>query len=412
MAAYERELEFTIAVLGKMRLSVHLLHPDASLRLLDEGFRGVLGMELDYDVAYRVAMQWSDERTVYKVLDQFMCNYVYFHLPATPEPTAMVIGPYLTIDPSREMILEQSERLGLAMDSLERQSEFYASLPVFNDPSPIMAVVTALGEKMWGGASAFDMVDVNYEQQRSLPAAASAEVPGEQADILQQMKQMEERYAYENELMDIVARGLTNKAEVMMSSVSQLNYQQRLADPLRNIKNYCIICNTLLRKAAQKGGVHPLHLDRLSGRFARAIETMPTLEAGNGLIGDMIRAYCRLVRTHSGKRYSAIVQKTITYIEANLAGNLSLQNLAQLMEVTPSYLSSLFHRETGQNLNSYVTDLRMRSAMNLLQTTRLQVGTVAQLVGVPDANYFTKLFRRCYGVTPSRIREDGNPAGR
>ena len=80
-----------------------------------------------------------------------------------------------------------------------------------------------------------------------------------QDNVLQQMKQLEERYAYENELMDIVSKGLTQRAEVMMSSVSQLSYQSRTSDPLRNMKNYCIICNTLLRKAAEKGGEEGLY---------------------------------------------------------------------------------------------------------------------------------------------------------
>ena len=220
------------------------------------------------------------------------------------------------------------------------------------------------------------------------------------------MKQMEERYAYENELMEIVAKGLTHRAEVMMSSVSQLNYQSRTADPLRNMKNYCIICNTLLRKAAERGGVHPLHLDRVSSNFARQIETTPTLEKSNTLIGNMIRSYCRLVRTHAGNHYSAVVQKTLTYIEANLSGDLSLSSLAQLMQVSPSYLSTLFHRETGRTLAEHITSQRMKVALQLLGSTRLQVQNIAQLSGFTDPNYFSKLFRRFYGVTPLQYRRE------
>lgn len=95
----------------------------------------MLGIEEDYASAYRMAIQWSCDRTIYKVMDQFMCNYIYFHLPAAIQPTAVVIGPYLTIDPSRERILEQTERLGIPMQFLPQQADFYASLPVFNDPS-------------------------------------------------------------------------------------------------------------------------------------------------------------------------------------------------------------------------------------------------------------------------------------
>ena len=221
---------------------------------------------------------------------------------------------------------------------------------------------------------------------------------------------MEERYAYENELMDIVAKGLTHRAEVMMSSVSQLNYQQRLPDPLRNMKNYCIICNTLLRKAAQQGGVHPIHLDRMSSQYARTIETAPSLEQCSALIGDMIRAYCRLVRVQTGQNVSPPVQKVLTYIDANLSGNLSLSTLAGLLGVTPGYLSALFHRETGHTLAQHITEHRMKAALQLLTTTRLQVQTIAQLCGFADTNYFGKTFRRFYGVTPLQYRRDNPPS--
>lgn len=405
-SAYQRELALTISILKRMRLAVHLLHPEDSLAVLDGGLRGILGLQDDYDTAFQVALHWAHQQTIYKIVDQFMCHYIYFHLPDTEHPTAVVIGPYLTMDPTHEMLLEQSERLGLNPHHLKPQADFYASLPVFNDPSAILSIVNCLGEVIWGSPEAFHMVDVNSEQFSSFPAWQPADAPIEQEDILQQMKQLEERYAYENELMEIVSKGLTQRAEVMMSSVSQLNYQHRLADPLRNMKNYCIICNTLLRKAAQNGGVHPLYLDQISGNFARRIELSATLEKANTLIGDMIRSYCRLVRTHAGNQYSAVVQKTLAYIDANLSGELSLHGLARMMQVSSGYLSTLFHRETGETLASHITAQRMKVALHLLRSTRLQVQTVAQLSGFSDPNYFSKIFRRTYGVSPLQYRKD------
>ena len=195
-----------------------------------------------------------------------------------------------------------------------------------------------------------------------------------------------------------------------MSSVSRLNYQPRVPDPLRNMKNYCIICNTLLRKAAQQGGVHPLHLDEISSRFARMIEASPTQEKCSALIGDMIRAYCRLVRTHADRQHSAIVQKVLTYIAANISGELTLTTLARLVMVTPCYLSALFHKETGMTLAEYITAQRMRVALQLLKSTHLQIQNVAQLSGYSDPGYFGKCFKRFYGVSPLQYRSEQHGA--
>ena len=402
---YQHELDFTLKLMERMRLPVRRVHQGDSLQGYDEGLRTLIGMEHDYENAYRIASHWSKERTIYKIMDQFMCRYIYFHLPGEEPPTAVVLGPYLTNDPAPEDVLELVERIGLPMAVLPRLSDYYASLPIFHDPSAMLAIVTTLGETMWDG-QAFDMVDVNYDQQSSLPGGVSVSAPIEEENILLRMQQMEERYAHENELMEIVSKGLINQAEVMMSGISHLNYQPRVPDPLRNMKNYCIICNTILRKAAQQGGVHPIHLDRMSSQFARTIENAPSLEKCSSLIGEMLRAYCRLVRTHAGQQHSAIVQRTLTYITANLSGDLSLTTLARLMQITPSYLSTLFHRETGTTLADHIIDSRMKASLQLLKTTRLQVQSLAQLCGFSDPSYFSRQFRRFYGMTPMQYRRE------
>lgn len=402
---YQRELDFTLSLLKRLRMPVHLVDAGVALSSYDGGLRSLIGMETDYESAARMGVHWSRERTVYKVLDQFRCHYVYFQLPRREKPTYVLLGPYLTEDPSSADLLEMAEGLGLSLSIMPQLADYYAALPVYHDPSAIIAVVSTLGESLWGSRG-FDMVDINHDQLVSLPAAVSVASPIEQENILQRMQQMEERYGYENELMEIVSKGLTDRAEVIMSSVSSLNYQMRAADPLRNQKNYCIICNTLLRKAAQQGGVHPIHLDRMSGQFARAIENAATIEKCSTLIGEMIRAYCRLVRTRARNQYSVIIQKVMTYIDANLSGDLSLAALAGLLQVSPSYLSALFHRETGRTLASHIAETRMKAALQLLRTTQLQVQTIALLTGFSDPNYFGKRFRQFYGVTPLQYRYD------
>ena len=75
-------------------------------------------------------------------------------------------------------------------------------------------------------------------------------------------------------------------------------------------------------------------------------------------------------------------------------------------EVFLSFLC-LFRKETGQTVTEFVNERRMRTGAHLLRTTRLQVQTIAQHCGVSDVNYFSKLFKKQYGVTPKQFREEG-----
>ena len=163
--------------------------------------------------------------------------------------------------------------------------------------------------------------------------------------------------------------------------------------------------NTLLRKAAENGGVHPIYLDSISSTFARKIEQLTSTESVQDLMVEMFKSYCRLVKKHSMKQYSAPVQKAIIYIDSDLTANLTLSAIAQTQNVSASYLSWLFKQETGETITEHVNQKRIKKAMNLLETTNLQVQTIAQHCGILDVQYFSKVFKKYTGKTPKEYRE-------
>ena len=164
--------------------------------------------------------------------------------------------------------------------------------------------------------------------------------------------------------------------------------------------------NTLLRKAAEAGGVHPVYLDRISSDFAQKIEQLESIKSGTELMRKMFSDYCRLVRKHSMKDYSPIVQKTIIYINSNISAPLTLSSVASAMKVSSGYLSTIFKKECKENLTDYIAKRRVKHAAHLLETSHLQIQTVALHCGIVDAQYFSKIFKKHMGVTPKEYREN------
>ena len=162
--------------------------------------------------------------------------------------------------------------------------------------------------------------------------------------------------------------------------------------------------NTLLRKAAESGGVHPVYLDRTSSEFAHRIERLPSTSSVASMMQEMYRTYCRLVRRHNLKKYSPVVKKTILMIDSDLSADLSAKTLAGSQDISLGYLSSVFHREVGERLSAYVRKKRMEYAKYLMSRTELQVQSVAQHCGLLDVVYFTKTFKRETGMTPTEYR--------
>ena len=95
----------------------------------------------------------------------------------------------------------------------------------------------------------------------------------------------------------------------------------------------------------------------------------------------------------------------ILAVDSDLTADLSLSAHAEALGVNASYLSALFRRETGQTLSDYVARARAEQAVFLLNTTRMQVQSIAQHCGIQDVNYFTRLFKRVMGKTPTEYRQ-------
>jgi len=160
-----------------------------------------------------------------------------------------------------------------------------------------------------------------------------------------------------------------------------------------------------MRKAVEKGGVHPIHIDRLSSEFAKRIENAAKLDEFGDLWQDMGKKYCLLVKSHTTTNYSQLVQYIIARIDFDLTADLSLKANAAALNVNPSYLSSLFRKETGRTLTDYVNQKRVEHAVYLLASTDLPISAVGQRCGIQDDNYFTKIFKKYTSLTPKQYRQ-------
>jgi two-component system response regulator YesN len=103
-------------------------------------------------------------------------------------------------------------------------------------------------------------------------------------------------------------------------------------------------------------------------------------------------------------RLGRAVRRAAHFIEENYGRDLPLEDVAKSVGLSPSYFSSSFKRETGKNVVEYITEFRVEKAIELLCTTNLNTSEVAYRVGFNDPKYFTRIFKRSVGVTPSLYR--------
>lgn len=102
----------------------------------------------------------------------------------------------------------------------------------------------------------------------------------------------------------------------------------------------------------------------------------------------------------------ALMQKIDRYLQTNLAEPINHQTLSELFGLVPSYLSRLFREYKGASPSDYLTALRMEKARELLQSQpELHAKEIAALVGYSDPLYFSKIFKKYTGLSPSEYRK-------
>ncbi|MBQ2775845.1 MAG: helix-turn-helix domain-containing protein [Clostridia bacterium] len=402
---YESELSFFCKILNNMHIDTCLVNSKDSLpNSIDRGLRTFLNMEDSYKNLFSTLWRKVEPNTIYRLRDPFFCSYVFMLLPNTSTDTVLVAGPYLSTEITHQMLMEAVEKYAIPPQVFSQIEKYYGNLPVIKDDAQLIPIYNSFGEAIWGSMEKFSVKTTIQPVLEETSPDIMRTLANKADDPLLAIQMLEKRYEAERNLMQAVSQGMTHKAEQIFSNTSNLNLENRVNDPIRNIKNYMIIMNTLLRKAAEYGSVHPFYIDKVSSDFARKIEMLSSSDELASIQRDMIHKYCRLVKRHSMKKYSLLVQKVLTMIDSDLTADLSLSRQAELLNVNASYLSALFKKETGQTLTEYVTKKRVEHAGFLLKTTNLQIQTIAQHCGIYDVNYFTKMFKKYSGKTPKEYR--------
>jgi AraC-like DNA-binding protein len=107
-----------------------------------------------------------------------------------------------------------------------------------------------------------------------------------------------------------------------------------------------------------------------------------------------------------GERHRRLLMlRARQYLDEHFAEPISLDQMARMLNVSSFYLSHVFSRESDFSLFAYLTNLRMRRARALLQAGAVNVTEAAHAVGYDDEGYFSKVFRKYFGVPPRDLRE-------
>lgn len=312
------------------------------------------------------------------IIGPLMRNRVVVFLPRTPLPEGEADARELR-ETVRLLQVRLSTRLGLnvriGVSTVE--TDLSRSLAAYNE-----ALNALLHYEGTGGACfAGDSASTGRDPQ------ASAEYPDES----------------ERKLLDRADAGDFQSVHSLLSIlVSWIAARcPGTLDPLR-YKLLEILSVTRQRTREREGNFGGFEAWRDSWRDLAALNTPSELEdwARNRL--DECIAFAN---AHKLSRMSPTVSRACAIIRENLASEILLEDVARQVEISPFYFSKLFKEETGENFIDYLTSVRINKAKDLLKDTSMSVKEISMDVGYGDPNYFSRLFKKTVGLTPTEFRE-------
>lgn len=371
--------------------------PFEGLEEFDYGLRRSLDPQFDWQEFGQLLLDSTPENTLLLVEGTFELHFALFRIP-DEKNTVFLIGPW-TVGPRTPSARKWVRRyLGEAEEAAVQ--EYYNGVKIL-EASDFYGALRVVVDTMFGCTVPVQELK-EFLPFQFHPDTRYFHEPEFQKEIPVTM--LEQRYESENRILDAVARGDEEAAIEAMHQHSRFTYGGRFEGTLYQQKNKMIVLNTLLRKAIEPSKVHPYYIDAISSKYSRIIEEAN--EVPNEMMWQMTRDYCAYVRRYSLKEYSPAVQKVMNYVNLNVAEPLTLKSLAAMCFISPSYLSALFKQETGSTLIDYINTQRVNRAAQLLVQNNHTIAAVAEEVGILDVNYFTKIFKKTLGVTPTRYRRE------
>ena len=215
--------------------------------------------------------------------------------------------------------------------------------------------------------------------------------------------------------------GITNDAElanlfkmIRVSSEKEIveavdKYLNRIFIPSKTLQQHHIAVMELVSALYRFAVNNEITIQGFSGDMGNLYSSLLELEpdALRKWFTDTSLSFHEQLVNARNKSTKSFVSKAKEYVHNHYSDeDLSLDHICQALGVSNSYFSTIFKKETGNSFIGYLTEYRMEQASRLLMETNEKSYVIAKSVGYTDPNYFSYVFKRQFGVSPSKYRTE------
>ena len=178
-------------------------------------------------------------------------------------------------------------------------------------------------------------------------------------------------------------------------------------DPVTNLKYHFVITTAMITRLCRQSGMELEQAFRLSDFYIQKLDDLHTEEEVHSLHDEMVMDYTqKMGKYYRSDTNSKHINACKEYIYSHIKDRITIEDLADALGVSASYLSRLFKKETGISVSAYIRAQKIDMAKNLLRFSDYSMIEIANRLSFSSQSHFIQQFREVVGMTPKKYRDE------
>ncbi|MGN0998965.1 MAG: PocR ligand-binding domain-containing protein [Faecousia sp.] len=313
---------------------------------------------------------------------------------------SVIIGPFLMDTPDSTLVSDLAERYhlsaSLVMDLYDELKEMTVMPPA--KVNQLKKLVDHLLSPLLPGERALLM---QTQQKMSQQARIN-----ETIQIYKEQKPTKSSaffYEKEKELLAKVSSGTVTEVKALLNElIGYVLFSE--GGQLETVRIRAIELTTLLSRVAISGGAKADSIYKLNSQYLSLLYQEQNLDDLCMLMQEVLEGFMSAMFSQQDKG-NPYIRKALRYMSDHYSEHLELSRVAEYVQLSPSYFSSLFHQVVGVSFREQLCRIRVEESKRLLLNKQYTLADIAISMGFPDQSYYCKVFKRIVGVTPGKYRE-------
>jgi len=167
----------------------------------------------------------------------------------------------------------------------------------------------------------------------------------------------------------------------------------------------------LLSRSAINGGADVEQIFGQNFTYLNKVQSFRNIDEIAYWLSAIMTRFTDQVFNLTNVKHADVIYRAVAYVKKNYMKKITLEETAENVYLSPAYFSRIFKEEIGTNFNTYINNVRVEAAKNLLLHDSVSIVDIATMIGFDNQSYFTKVFKKTTKVTPSRYRESRGKVG-